>query len=858
MKDHNGSERRPSEIQRILELEDLLRRHERKEGSLLLALDHYLNVFEASPEVIFTIDTEGRFVSLNPAFEKLTGWSPDDFLGKPFLELAFPEDVNRVRRTLRRMMDPSRPDRVYKARLHHKGGETVWGEFTIRPLMEEGRVTGFFGIARDITGRIRAEEALRASEEKFRHLFENAPIGIFRSSLEGQPLMANPALVRMLGYDSFEDLTRRDIENRGYPADTPRSEFQRRIHEAGELQGYETKWLKKDGTVIHVRENAKVIRDGDGCICGYEGTVEDTTEHRRALEALKESEERFRLLVEKSPIGIYRSSVDGRFLMANPALVRMMGFDSFEELAKMNIPQNGYHPDTPRRIFQERLHAEGEVRGHESKWLNKDGSVIHIREYSRVVYDAQGNPAAYEGTVEDITPVVEAQEKTRQAMEELQGIFKALPDLYFRMSADSTILNYMAGRTEDLYLPPEQFLGKKIKEILPKPVGNRIAKAVREALRAPDLVTVEYMLPVLGREQYFEARLLPFSGNQVIGVVHNITHRKLSEMALRESEARFRVVTESALVGVYLIQDGTFRYVNPALASIFGYAPEELVDRHSSVDLTHPEDQALVCDHLNRRITGQEPQGRYTFRGRRKDGTVIICEALSRRIEVQGRPAVMGTLLDITEQVRARASLEDNLRSLEHTLSGVIQAMIKIVETRDPYTAGHQQRVAELTSAIALEMGLAPEQIRNVRMAAMIHDIGKIYIPAEILSKPGELSPIEIEMIKTHPQFGFDIVKTIDFPRPIASAVLQHHERLDGSGYPMGLKGDELLMESRILMVADVVEAMASHRPYRSGHGLLKALHEITQHRGLLYDLGVVDACLALFKQRNFEFKTPV
>ena len=182
--------------------------------------------------------------------------------------------------------------------------------------------------------------------------------------------------------------------------------------------------------------------------------------------------------------------------------------------------------------------------------------------------------------------------------------------------------------------------------------------------------------------------------------------------------------------------------------------------------------------------------------------------------------------------------------------------MVKIVEMRDPYTAGHQQKVADLATAIAREMKLEDTRIDQLRMAAVIHDIGKMYVPSDILSKPGKLSDIEFSLIKTHSQGGYDIVKGMDFPCNVAKTVLQHHERLDGSGYPNQLKGEDTLLEAKILAVADVIEAMASHRPYRPALGIDKALEEISKNKGKLYDPDVVDACLELFNSGKFEFKS--
>ena len=187
-------------------------------------------------------------------------------------------------------------------------------------------------------------------------------------------------------------------------------------------------------------------------------------------------------------------------------------------------------------------------------------------------------------------------------------------------------------------------------------------------------------------------------------------------------------------------------------------------------------------------------------------------------------------------------------------MEGLIQTVAKIVETRDPYTAGHQKRVAALACAIAAEIGIPEDKIMGIRTAATVHDVGKIHIPAEILSKPGKLSSKEFALMEDHPQIGYEILKDIEFPWPVAQAVFQHHERIDGSGYPQGLSGEDILLEGRILGVADVVEAITSYRPYRPALGIHKALEEISKSRGILYDPKVVDACLSLFAKKSFDF----
>jgi PAS domain S-box-containing protein len=287
---------------------------------------------------------------------------------------------------------------------------------------------------------------------------------------------------------------------------------------------------------------------------------------------------------------------------------------------------------------------------------------------------------------------------------------------------------------------------------------------------------------------------------------------------------------------------------NPAMAKIFGYAsPEEIMSGITDVArqlYVDPEERAKVRQII-------EEQGlvnNYETQLYRKDGRIIWVSMTMRAVRDE-----KGQILyyeGIDEDITDRKQSVERIRK---ALAATVHAIAVTVETRDSYTAGHQRRVADLARSIATEMNLPIDIIDGIRMAAAIHDLGKISVPAEILSKPTKLTAIEFSLIKTHSQSGYDILKDIDFPWPIARIVLEHHERMDGSGYPNGLTGDNLLMESRILAVADVVESMASHRPYRPSLGIEAALEEIEKNKGTLYDNAVADACMILFRERGYQ-----
>ena len=303
-------------------------------------------------------------------------------------------------------------------------------------------------------------------------------------------------------------------------------------------------------------------------------------------------------------------------------------------------------------------------------------------------------------------------------------------------------------------------------------------------------------------------------------------------------------------------------YISPSITAQLGYTPEEFMalpwkETLSSRSFDKVMDlyregskliRAYAQENLNRSLS-------VNVEHIHKNGSPLWFEInLTFIRDMEERiVGILGLSRNIDEQVKAEDAKQESMRNLRKSLGATIQAMAVTVETRDPYTAGHQRRVADLARSIAVEMRLSRDQIDGIRMAATIHDLGKISVPVELLTKPTRLTKIEFDLIKTHAQSGYDILKDIDFPWPIARMVLEHHERVDGSGYPNGLTRDQILIESRILSVADVIEAMASHRPYRPGRGIQAALDEIATNRDILYDADAVDACLRLFTEKGYR-----
>jgi PAS domain S-box-containing protein len=340
----------------------------------------------------------------------------------------------------------------------------------------------------------------------------------------------------------------------------------------------------------------------------------------------------------------------------------------------------------------------------------------------------------------------------------------------------------------------------------------------------------------------------------VYAIVHDISERKRAEAAHRAAEEKLRAVVEQTITGFYMIEDGRFSYVNPRMAEIFGYSVAEMTGIAAST-VVAPEDRAMAAENIRRRIDGEIDSLRFDVRGLRKDGGFIDVGVHGSATTIHGHRAIVGLVQDITERRKAEKRIKEYVRRLESAMVGTVEAISRMVDLRDPYTSGHERRVAEIAAQIGRGLGLEEERVRGLQIAGRLHDIGKISVPAEILSKPTRLTSMEFEIVKLHACHGHEILEGVEFPWPIAQIAHQHHERMDGSGYPHGLKGDAIIPEARILAVADVIEAMSSHRPYRASLGIEPALAEIERGAGRLYDGDAANAALRLFRDKGYRLQ---
>lgn len=355
-------------------------------------------------------------------------------------------------------------------------------------------------------------------------------------------------------------------------------------------------------------------------------------------------------------------------------------------------------------------------------------------------------------------------------------------------------------------------------------------------------------VPCMNRDGGFESS---------IALILDITERKKAEKILKNSEEKFRSLTENINIGVYrntVGPKGRFIEANPAIVKMFGFKnKEEFLSTNVSDLYKNSEDRRI----FNSRMLSFGSVRDEELRLQKKNGASFFGSVSAVAVkDEQGRIRYYdGVIEDITERKRAE-DIKKDFNDLRRTLEGSVHALALTAEATDPYTAGHQYRVSSLACAIARKMGLPEKQIEGIRIAGILHDIGKIYVPPSILNRPGKLVEIEFSLIKAHPTVGYNILKSIDFPWPVAEAVLQHHEKLDGSGYPKGLKGKGIILEARILCVADVIEAMSSHRPYRPAIGKDISISEISQNKGILFDPDVVEACIKVIVEDEFEFES--
>jgi len=579
---------------------------------------------------------------------------------------------------------------------------------------------------------------------------------------------------------------------------------------------------------------------------------------RRASEGLHETETLYRALAEASPDMIFIIGRDDRVEFVNRIAAEILGRKPEDLIGR---PRAQFFPSGPSQRQGERISdvfESGKPLFIENYTPFK-GRDIWLHTWLVPLKNEAGEVTSVLGISRDITErkamelsLKESEEKYRTLVERANDGILILQDGVVQYTNPRLGLSsgYATGEIQ----------GKRFTQFIhPTEVPNVIDR-YRRRLAGEDVPAI-YETILLRKDGSklpveINAGVISFRGKPAdLVIVRDITERKWAEEKVLESELQHRTTLDSMGDAIHVV-DRDLRLVllnerfkqwcrdlgleteviGRTVFEAFPFLPETVREEYERVFRTG---ETLVTEEASQ--VGERE---------------IITETRKIPILQGGEVAQVVTVVhDITKRKRAEEDIQKNLRKLRQALWETIQAIALIIETKDPYTAGHQRRSTQLAEAISRELGLPEEQREGIRMAGFIHDLGKIAVPSEILSKPSPLNEIERAIIQNHVRAGYEILKTVEFPWPVAEIVLQHHEKLDGSGYPKGLKGDSILIEAKILAVADVVEAMASYRPYRPALGVDQALEEIVRYKGARFEPRVVDACLKLFSEKGFSFE---
>jgi PAS domain S-box-containing protein len=749
---------------------------------------------EQSPSAIVITDLSGNIEYANAAFVKESGYSLAEAIGKnPHLQNSGKTPLS----TYEDMWTHLSREETWKGEFINRrkdGSEYLEGALISPVFQADGRMTHYLAIKENITERKQAEVALRDSRESLNLLLNSMAEGAYGVDINGNCTFVNRAFLQMLGYQNDNEVLGKHIHelmHYSLPDGSPYPESECRVCDA-----YRTNQASNVSDEVFWRKDGVAIPVeywshpivSGGAVIGAIATFVDITGRKAA------------------DIKIHRlTQLYATLSQCNGAIVRCT---SKEEL------------------FPQICRAAVQLGGMKMAWIGL------VDEASKRV-----KPVASYGTY----------------TEYLEGIQISVEagDPFGHGPIGTSIRDNQPFWCQDYLHYPEM-----------APWHERITKAGWK--NAASLPLHSNGTPVGSLTLYADTvdafdeearRLLLEMATDISFALDNFARearRQRAEQELVDSEQRFRGLVEQSLAGICIIQDGKLAYVNPRSTEILGQGTADELLGHDPLQFTAEADRGKVAESI-RQLYNKEAQNiALEFAVLRLDGVTITVGASVSAAIYHGREAIIGQIQDISEKKRAEEQILSHAVRLKIAFLDTVKMATSLGEMRDPYTAGHERRVAEIAVAIATRMGLDEERIEGIRIAGYLHDIGKISIPAEILSKPGKLSAAEYSLVREHPQASYDILKNVKFPWPVATVALQHHERLDGSGYPNGLKEDEILLESRVIAVADVVEAMASHRPYRPRIGLKKALAEIERGSGTYYDPIVVHTCLRLFREQDY------
>ena len=691
-------------------------------------------------------------------------------------------------------------------------------------------------------------EALRGSEEKYKTLVAASQDAIVEVDERGRIILWNKGAERIFGYSAEEILnqpvTKLMVEKH---RERHRKGFESFLNENRKIRrSVEGEGLRKDGSRFPIEWSLSNWRGNGKNMVAAIG--KDVSALDKAESKQKQAEELYTAFANSSQIGVYIVQ-DSRFQFANPKFQSRKGF-SQDELLGID-PLTIVHPEDREMVRENAVKMLKRERfsPYEFRAVTKGGETRWVME-TVIPIQFLGKRATL-GNYMDITERKRAEEALRQSEEKYRALFDSAVIGTFIMDAETmkVVMGNQAAAKAFGFDSVEEAIGVNPLDLIPPDDREKVFKIIVKDMFEQDLREAHEFRVMTkdGRELWVSAvgtKIL--HQGRLAGLVSftDITERKRAGEALQESEEKWRSLANNAPNIVMVVnRDGKIEFINRAVPPI----TTEAVVGKSIYDYTEPEYQNVVKEILEH-VFQAGGTGSYEARWVGHGGDISWYETQVGPIKHNGWvDAVMLIMSDITERKNAEKRLKSSFINLAETVS-------RAIESRDPYTAGHQRRVAELAQLVGERMGLDKDRLQGLYIGGLLHDIGKVSIPASILTKPGALAEEEWALIRAHPKQGYRILEDTNLPWPVADMALHHHERLDGSGYPHGIKGDKLSLEVRILAVCDVVEAMGSYRPYRPARIRKEVLREIKSGRGTKYDASIVDVVLQIVENGEFDF----
>ncbi|MBT4507446.1 MAG: PAS domain S-box protein [Desulfobacula sp.] len=820
-------------------------------------------------------------------------------------------------------------------------------------------------LRQEIKERKLSEATLQESEKKYRRLFDNVPVGLYRTAPDGSILDANPSLIKLLGYPDQESVMKMNAAS-FYVNLEDRTRWKAEIEKKGALTDWEIQLCRPDGEHIWVNMSCHAFKDCDQKVRYYEGSVKDITAQKKAEQNIRQQNI---ILQGINKVMMEALTCENQYEVANICLsvAEDLTKSRFGFIGEVNneglfdtiaISNPGWDtcqmPDSKATILTKNMAIRGLDRmiivhgksrivnnpaSHPDRVGFPDGHPevtcflgIPLKQGKKTIgiiglgNKESGYDKADQKTVETLASTFTAALKHRQMetrMQESEERFRSMCDT----AKDAVIMIDNEANISYWNTSAQNIFGYSVKEVMGKKLHPLIVPhhyheaytvgfdEFKTTGKGPGIgKTLEFELmkkdgAIFPVELSVSATKLKGKWN-VVGILRDISERRRKNQALKKSNRALKVLSDCNTILIHAeSEQELLKDICRVIVDVGRYPMAWIGFARQNKEIYPVAQKGFEKNDFNKmNLNWEDTESDLCPIGAAiQTGKVFVCEnllddptcaALRPEAKRFGYASLVAfplvadknsfgvlniyakesdafndkeikllselskdltfgivTLRTRSERDKVKQKLEQTLENLRKSMGATIQVMASTVEIRDPYTAGHQKRVTTIARAIATEMNLPEDKIAGIRMAGIIHDLGKIAVPAEILSKPGKISGAEFSIIKGHPQVAYDLLKDVDFPWPIASIIWQHHERMDGSGYPHGLAGEDILPEARIIAVADVVEAMASHRPYRAALGIETALEEISRNKGTFYDPEVADACLTLFKEKGFKIE---